>query len=196
MRDLHGYSKDCMYALQHRIVRALDRHAVPLRARRGLVSQIASDLLGSQGFTWDEALYSPEVSDELDRMVDQFLSEADEQLTLNFDRLPRNETADGTVSRSPASEPPDTRLPGAQSRAVPDRSRLRVAESIFSLVELFVPSRISAEEIGDALEVLDDLAADCAPSWKLHLKIASTVFWLGVNVVREIVTAALGKRPA
>lgn len=197
MNEVSRYSKGSMDALERRVARVLERRAVPLWAQGSLANQIASDLLCSNGITWDEALRSPEVSREIDRRVDRVLAEAGiGQLTLNFDVVLQRRVVDRTVSEAFVPEAQQGGSSGAEGIWSTHRSGLKVAESVFSVIELCVPPRISSEEIGDALEVLESLAAAGAPSWKLHLKIASTVFWLGLNVVREVVTAALGRKPA
>jgi len=73
---------------------------------------------------------------------------------------------------------------------------VRVGRFTFAFAELVAPTRITDEEIGDALEVLERLSRSGAPSWRLYLKIATTYFWLAVNVVRELSSAITGKKRA
>jgi hypothetical protein len=71
---------------------------------------------------------------------------------------------------------------------------VRAAERYFDLVELFVPSRIGREEIGDAMDVINRLANDPNGSrWKVRLKIVSTIFWVIVNAIRHVLFGARGK---
>ena len=70
----------------------------------------------------------------------------------------------------------------------------RSAHAVFRLAQLLVPSRLSKEELGDALEVIHQLVRAHASAWKIYLKIATTVGWLTLNVVREVSSALLGRR--
>jgi len=72
----------------------------------------------------------------------------------------------------------------------------RSAHAVFQLVQLGVPKRLSREEIGDALEVIHQLVQVHASAWKIYLKIATTVGWLALNVIREVSSALLGRRSA
>jgi hypothetical protein len=63
----------------------------------------------------------------------------------------------------------------------------------FRIIALLVPRRVCEEELGDALEVLDHLYRVGAPRWHTRVKVCSTVFWVLINGLREIVSAALGR---
>jgi len=57
------------------------------------------------------------------------------------------------------------------------------------LICLLVPKRLSEEEIGDALELIGEIDS----RWKRGIKIASTIFWIIMNAVREVNSALIGK---
>lgn len=65
-----------------------------------------------------------------------------------------------------------------------------VAVRILGGIAAFVPKRLRNEEIGDALEYL--AAADC-PRWAIYVKLISTLFWVGVNAIREF-RSSVGQR--
>ena len=76
------------------------------------------------------------------------------------------------------------------SRALQDAGR------VFSALELVLPKRIVAEEVGDALEVVGRLHQEGSSAWKMYLKLASTVFWISINAVREVSGGILGRKRA
>jgi len=65
----------------------------------------------------------------------------------------------------------------------------RAARTLFGMVEALLPKRLAREELGDALEYI---AAN--PGWRAWVKIVSTIFWTGVNAVREWRSAFGGKQ--
>jgi hypothetical protein len=69
----------------------------------------------------------------------------------------------------------------------------RVAQG-FDLLQLVVPKRIADEEIGDALELIDRLARERRPKWRIYLKAASAVFFVLLNAIREVSSSLLGKK--
>jgi hypothetical protein len=64
--------------------------------------------------------------------------------------------------------------------------------SMFRVIALALPRRLWEEDLGDALEVLEALAASGAPRWQRWAKIWSTCFWLIPGVVREWTSAWKG----
>lgn len=70
----------------------------------------------------------------------------------------------------------------------PPSVALTRANRVFSILEALVPTRISNEELGDALETMTGRGA----AWIL-VKTISTVFWVGVNALRDVSAALLGR---
>ena len=64
------------------------------------------------------------------------------------------------------------------------------AARVFSIVQLFVPDRISREDIGDASERITALGLT---GWPQRFKLASTVIWVLLNAIREAVACGLGR---
>jgi hypothetical protein len=64
--------------------------------------------------------------------------------------------------------------------------------SAFQFLGLILPRRLWEEDLGDALEHLSMLRRFGAPSWQLRLKVTSTVFWLSLNAVRELMATIQG----
>lgn len=73
-------------------------------------------------------------------------------------------------------------------------ARLRRPMSVLDTVSLLVPRRLADEEIGDALEEIYRLVREDRPQLKVWLKVCSTVFWIGINSLREIVASLLGRK--
>ncbi len=67
----------------------------------------------------------------------------------------------------------------------------RVAESVFAWLEGLVPKGMSSREIGDAIEVI---TMRRLMGWSLYRKLASTIFWVAVNAVREVCSAMAGRK--
>jgi transcriptional regulator with XRE-family HTH domain len=65
----------------------------------------------------------------------------------------------------------------------------RAATTIFSVIEAALPKRLANEELGDALEYI----AAHPRGWRVWVKIVSTIFWTGLNTVREWRSAFGGK---
>ena len=63
----------------------------------------------------------------------------------------------------------------------------------FRIVALLVPRRVCAEELGDALEMIDHLYRVGAPRWHVRLRVGSAVFWVMINTIRHLVAAVLGR---
>lgn len=65
---------------------------------------------------------------------------------------------------------------------------------LLEAISLLVPRRISDEEIGDALELVGQLSQDKRPAWQIYLKVASTIFWVGLSAIREVTSSLMGKK--
>lgn len=74
------------------------------------------------------------------------------------------------------------------------RPRCGKSELILELAAAFVPQRIANEEIGDALELLAMQRVLGGSRWWRAAKVASTLFWVGLAAVREIVASLNGKK--
>jgi hypothetical protein len=85
-------------------------------------------------------------------------------------------------------------------RLTPRCSRDVVNQAVNALgrIPTWVPRRICEEEIGDALEQIHRFAREAAPGWEQQVrrKVMSTKFWVLVHAIREVVSAALGKKRA
>ncbi len=69
----------------------------------------------------------------------------------------------------------------------------RVARG-FDFIELLVPKRVAAEEIGDAMELIARLLREGGPAWQIYLKAITTAFFVLLNGVREVTSSLLGKK--
>jgi hypothetical protein len=86
-------------------------------------------------------------------------------------------------------------FPGSIRRFWHESSTLDIRRSINILdsLSLFVPRRLAEEEIGDALERVQYLARLGRPRWQIWLKVATSVFWVCLNSLREIISAVRGR---
>ncbi|HVF58250.1 MAG TPA: hypothetical protein VNJ70_00315 [Thermoanaerobaculia bacterium] len=73
---------------------------------------------------------------------------------------------------------------------------IRRSINIVDALSLFVPPRLAEEEIGDAIERVRDLVRLGRPRWHVWLKVATTVFWVCLNSLREITSAVRGRASA
>lgn len=64
---------------------------------------------------------------------------------------------------------------------------LRRANRTFEIIELVVPKRISAEEIGDAMETIAFLISQGRPSWQIYVKVVTTVLWVLIHSVHQVI---------
>jgi hypothetical protein len=64
--------------------------------------------------------------------------------------------------------------------------------AVFRAIALFLPRRLYIEDLGDALEVLAMLERTGRPRWQRWVKIGSMCFFLLLNTVREVISAAKG----
>jgi hypothetical protein len=82
-----------------------------------------------------------------------------------------------------------------KSEPMPARRAVQAAERVFDIVERIVPSRISAEEIGDRLEAIERVASDPHSGWwAVPRAILSTIYYLIKNSLRHAVSRWRGKR--
>ena len=104
---------------------------------------------------------------------------------------------DSTHQAPPAEELIQGRLTSHEQvwviRRISRELPLRRAERIFDLVAIAVPRRVRDEEIGDALEDIRRRALTGRPVWQIYAKTASTIIWILINSIRELMSAALGK---
>lgn len=67
-------------------------------------------------------------------------------------------------------------------------------DKAFSWLAILAPNRVYKEEVGDALEVIAVMERAGCPAWKIRLKVWSTIIWVVINGVRELVAALTGRR--
>ena len=65
------------------------------------------------------------------------------------------------------------------------------AHQTFRLLEALVTKRLRAEQLGDALEWINEPGR---LPWEIRLKVASTVFWVLVNSAREVCSIPWGRK--
>jgi hypothetical protein len=82
---------------------------------------------------------------------------------------------------------------GRQDKAI--ASTPGIVQALFRLITLLGPRRVVNEELGDALEQIHQLQRDGEPRWRIYLKMCSAIFWVGVNIAREISSVFWGKPP-
>jgi hypothetical protein len=67
----------------------------------------------------------------------------------------------------------------------------------FNWLERMFPRRVLTEEIGDALEIINNIAndPDChRPKLKIMIKVVTTTFWVMLNSIRLLCSSVLGKK--
>jgi hypothetical protein len=82
---------------------------------------------------------------------------------------------------------------GSVEIIAPRGAEFRLAAKVFDVVSAVVPERIANEELGDALEEMQRRMSCGGATWWVYVKLASTLFWISMNAVREIAAALLGK---
>ncbi len=70
----------------------------------------------------------------------------------------------------------------------------KVAVGILCWCEVLLPRRLRQEDLGDAIEDMNRLVASGASGARLVGKAVSTAFFLGLNAIREVVSAFAGKK--
>lgn len=88
-----------------------------------------------------------------------------------------------------ATPPPSPPPPSPDLSVALGRSKVGL-----ELMELVLPKRLAMEDLGDAMEQIARLVQRREPTWKVYLKTASTMFWLAVKALREIISALPGKK--
>ncbi|HWM95220.1 MAG TPA: hypothetical protein VN493_30985 [Thermoanaerobaculia bacterium] len=85
-------------------------------------------------------------------------------------------------------------VPGNEASPVTGYSAtlLRV-DAVLKFLNLFLPSRIMKEDAGDAREIINKLVADDSPTWMIYTKLSSSVCWILVAAVREVLTVTKKK---
>jgi len=70
---------------------------------------------------------------------------------------------------------------------------LGAALKVFGLLELFLPTRIGREDLGDALEIVAQWVGENRPSWRVYGKIVTASMWAVMNSLPEL-ASALGRK--
>lgn len=68
------------------------------------------------------------------------------------------------------------------------------ARRVLDAVSACVPKRLADEEIGDALELITRMETEGRSKFLCWTKVATTVFWVAVNALREIRRSWKGKK--
>jgi hypothetical protein len=85
----------------------------------------------------------------------------------------------------------------AMLATAPEQSELLLeARRLFDAMGAHLPQRISAEELGDALESLQKMEKEGQPKWKLQTRILSTLFWVSAHSVQDGVHTLVGTKKA
>lgn len=89
--------------------------------------------------------------------------------------------------------------PVTLARAPEQSELLREAHRIFDAMGTHLPQRINTEELGDALEDLQNMEREGKQKWRLQARILRTLFWVcahtaqdGVHSLIEMETPATG----
>ncbi len=99
------------------------------------------------------------------------------------------------TSTAPARN--DVARPLAVLATVPEQAELLLeARRLFDAMSAHLPQRISAEELGDALESLQKMVKQGQPRWKLQARILSTLFWVSAHSVQDGVHTLVGTKKA
>ncbi|HYO74583.1 MAG TPA: hypothetical protein VEU33_51765 [Archangium sp.] len=86
--------------------------------------------------------------------------------------------------------------PVALARFPEQSELLREAQRLFDALGTRLPRRISAEELGDALEALQQMVRAGQPKWRIQMRILSTLFWVSTHTVQDGVHALVGTETA
>ncbi len=87
--------------------------------------------------------------------------------------------------------------PAAALARFPEQSELLLeARRLFDAMGVHLPQRISAEELGDALEALQQMVRAGQPKWRIQMRILSTLFWVSAHTVQDGVHALVGTETA
>ena len=69
-------------------------------------------------------------------------------------------------------------------------------QRLFDAMGMHLPQRISTEELGDALEALQQMVRAGQPKWRIQMRILSTLFWVSAHTVQDGVHAVIGTETA
>lgn len=106
---------------------------------------------------------------------------------ISWPRLPVEPLA---ATAAIASSPPST-LPQPLAAASEARANALRAFSWFSAL---APRRVWREEVADALAAIEAMQDEGRSRWQIRLKIWSTIFWVILNGLREIVGGLTGRK--
>ncbi|HEX5745390.1 MAG TPA: hypothetical protein VFZ09_04045 [Archangium sp.] len=102
--------------------------------------------------------------------------------------------ASSVASAAPARK---QAAPAAALARLPEQSELLLeARRLFDAMGVHLPQRISAEELGDALEALQRMVRAGESTWRIQMRILSTLFWVSAHTVQDGVHALLGAETA
>lgn len=68
-------------------------------------------------------------------------------------------------------------------------SALSQVDAVFAFLGVFIPCRIMKEDAGDARELISGLIEKNAPAWMVYTKLTSSVYWILVAGLREVLAA-------
>ena len=86
--------------------------------------------------------------------------------------------------------------PAALAR-LPDQAELLLeARRLFDAMGVHLPQRINAEELGDALEVLQRMVRAGHPKWRIQMRILSILFWVSAHTAQDGVHSLIGTETA
>lgn len=75
----------------------------------------------------------------------------------------------------------------------PARS-VTTAQGVFTWLAILAPRRVWQEEAGDALEVIAAMERAEYSAFKIRLKILSTIVWVLLNGLRELIAGLTGRK--
>ena len=76
----------------------------------------------------------------------------------------------------------------------PAETRASTEQRALSWLAVLAPLRLYNEEVGDALEVIAAMKKAGCPQYKIRLKVWSTVFWVFLNALRELLAGLTGRK--
>lgn len=68
------------------------------------------------------------------------------------------------------------------------------AEKTFAWLAILAPRRVWSEEVGDALETIGAMERAGCSSFKIRMKVWSTIFWVLLNGLRELIAGLTGRK--
>ncbi len=120
------------------------------------------------------------------------------QELLGHGRLVRQSGPQSQQKASPPARTSPSHRSDAQEGPVPAPYAQRAVlfhscVTALDLLACLMPERIATEDIGDAVEDLYRRIGSGQPAWRIRLKLMTTAFWIGINAIREVVSALKGK---